>query len=147
MFNLDPAKLLVIAVVAVLLLGPDKLPHVARQAGGAWKSFNDFRQRMEAEVRSNIPDLPSTGDLARMTKSPTALFDHLEKMGGPSSSATRDLSGSNQATVAPIETLGASPEAEMEWVTPDYSETDMVVSPLARPRRTEAVSFGDANLN
>ena len=33
MLNLDPAKLLIIAVVAVILLGPDKLPQVARQAG------------------------------------------------------------------------------------------------------------------
>ncbi len=31
MFNLDPAKLLIIAVVAVILLGPDKLPQVARE--------------------------------------------------------------------------------------------------------------------
>ena len=58
MFNLDPGKLLVIAVVAIILLGPDKLPQVARQVGGAWRSFNDFRHRMESEVRSSMPDLP-----------------------------------------------------------------------------------------
>jgi sec-independent protein translocase protein TatB len=82
MFNLDPAKLLVIGVVAIILLGPDKLPQVARQMGGAWRSFNDFRHRMETEVRSNIPDLPSTNDIARLARSPSALLNHLSNMDG-----------------------------------------------------------------
>ena len=64
MFNLDPGKLLVIAVVAIILLGPDRLPQVARQVGGAWRSFNDFRHRMESEVRSSMPDLPPTSEIA-----------------------------------------------------------------------------------
>lgn len=80
MLNLDPAKLLVIAVVAVILLGPDKLPQVARQVGGAWRSFNEFRHRMETEVRSSIPDLPSSTDIARLARSPSALLNHLSNM-------------------------------------------------------------------
>jgi sec-independent protein translocase protein TatB len=80
MLNLDPAKLLVIAVVAIILLGPDKLPQVARQVGGAWRSFNEFRHKMEAEVRSNMPDLPSTSEIARLARSPSALLDHLSNM-------------------------------------------------------------------
>jgi TatA/E family protein of Tat protein translocase len=90
--NLDPTKLLIIAVVAVILLGPDKLPQVARQAGAAWRSFNDFRRRMEAEVRTSIPDLPSTNDLARLARSPTALLDHLSNMNGTSADTPRDES-------------------------------------------------------
>ena len=80
MFNLDPGKLLIIGVVAILVLGPDKLPEVARQVGGAWRSFNEFRARMESEVRSNLPDLPSTPDIARLAKSPTALLNHLSNV-------------------------------------------------------------------
>ena len=59
MLNLDPGKLLVIGVVAIILLGPDRLPQVARQLGGAWRSFNEFRHRMESEVRNTMPDLPA----------------------------------------------------------------------------------------
>ena len=70
MLNLDPAKLLVIAVVAIILLGPDKLPQVARQVGAAWRSFNEFRHRMETEVRNTMPDLPSTSEIARLARSP-----------------------------------------------------------------------------
>ena len=80
MFNLDPGKLLVIAVVAIILLGPDRLPQVARQVGGAWKSFNEFRHRIESEVRNTVPDLPSTTEIARLARSPSALLDHLSTM-------------------------------------------------------------------
>jgi TatA/E family protein of Tat protein translocase len=80
MFNLDPGKLIVIAVVAIILLGPDKLPQFARQVGGAWRAFNDFRHRMESEVRSTMPDLPPTSEIARLARSPSALLNHLSSM-------------------------------------------------------------------
>src|ERR1700683_882990 len=80
MFNLDTGTLLVIAVVAIILLGPDRLPQVARQLGGAWRSFNDFRHRMESEVRSTMPDLPPTSEIARLARSPSALLNHLSSM-------------------------------------------------------------------
>ena len=80
MLNLDPAKLLVIAVVAIILLGPDRLPQLARQVGAAWRSFNEFRHRMESEVRNTMPDLPSTSEIARLARSPSALLNHLSNM-------------------------------------------------------------------
>jgi len=80
MLNLDPGKLIVIAVVAIILLGPDKLPQFARQVGGAWRSFNDFRHRMESEVRSTMPDLPPTSEIARLARSPSALLNHLSNL-------------------------------------------------------------------
>jgi TatA/E family protein of Tat protein translocase len=83
MFNLDPGKLLIIAVVAVVLLGPDKLPQVARQVGAAWRTFLDFRRRMETEVRGTLPDLPSSAEIARLSRSPTALLNRLSSMGEP----------------------------------------------------------------
>jgi Sec-independent protein translocase protein TatA len=80
MLNLDPAKLLIIAVVAVILLGPDRLPAFARQVGGAWRSFTAYRHRMEQEVRSSMPDLPSSAEIARLARSPSALLDRLATM-------------------------------------------------------------------
>ena len=80
MLNLDPGKLLVIGVVAIILLGPDRLPQVARQIGGAWKTFNEFRHRMETQVRDTMPDLPDTAEIARLARSPSALLNHLSNM-------------------------------------------------------------------
>jgi TatA/E family protein of Tat protein translocase len=127
--NLDPAKLLIIAVVAIILLGPDKLPHVARQIGGTWRSFNSFRQRMESEVRSTMPDLPSTADISRLARSPSALLNHISAM-------------------SPQVERSDSAPAEMSWVTADYSSE--TVSPPSDPRSQhpgESVVAGDASLN
>ena len=80
MLTLSPVKILIILVVAALLVGPDKLPQVARQVGGAWRAFRDFSKKVEDQVRSNVPDLPSTNDLARYARSPVALLDSLAKL-------------------------------------------------------------------
>ena len=102
MLNLDPAKLLVIAVVAVILLGPDRLPRVARQVGAAWRSVNEFRHRMETEVRSSVPDLPTSTDIARLARSPSALLNHLSNMSSDSHQAiATDASGEALLNMAP----------------------------------------------
>ena len=111
MLNLDPGKLLVIAVVAIILLGPDQLPQVARQVGGAWRSFNEFRHRMESEVRSTMPDLPSTSEIARLARSPSALLNHLSNMGTDEARRrTRSRSRPDVGTTGPAADAPPSPE-------------------------------------
>jgi sec-independent protein translocase protein TatB len=58
--NLDPAKLLVIGVLALVLLGPERLPRVARQLGGAWRELTRLRDQVTDEVKAAFPldDLP-----------------------------------------------------------------------------------------
>jgi Sec-independent protein translocase protein TatA len=91
MFNLDPSKLLVIAIVTIIVLGPDRLPQFARQIGGAWRSFSEFRQRMESQVRSSVPDLPSTTELLDYARSPTALLNRLAASDPVDDSAAHSL--------------------------------------------------------
>ena len=133
MLNLDPGKLLVIAVVAVILLGPDKLPQVARQVGGAWRSFNDFRHRMETEVRSSIPDLPSSTDIARLARSPQALLTHLSNMG------TDGADGTAAGTVAadPNSAATNTPNVTVEAST-EPSPFEPAAPPLRRPTRRQS---------
>ena len=107
MFNLDPGKLIVIAVVAIILLGPDKLPQFARQVGGAWRSFNDFRRRMESEVRSTMPDLPPTSEIARLARSPSALLNHLSTLSADDEAADGSFqppvtNGVGEAVASPV---------------------------------------------
>ena len=77
MLSLSPVKLMVVLVVAMILLGPDKMPQLARQMGAAWKTFRTFHQRVEEEVRGTIPDLPSTQELARLARSPVQFLNQL----------------------------------------------------------------------
>src|SRR5580698_198884 len=57
---ISPAKLLVVLVVALIVLGPDKLPQVARQLGALWGDLRRFRSRLESDVRGAFPRLPPT---------------------------------------------------------------------------------------
>jgi sec-independent protein translocase protein TatB len=130
MFNLDPGKLLVIAVIAIILLGPDRLPQVARQLGGAWRSFNDFRHRMETEVRSSMPDLPPTSEIARLARSPSALLNHLSTMSSDP------------------ETPGEPPDGSFQPSTPPAAPTPMTVDrPVPSTGAPEIIVPGDPTLN
>ncbi len=50
-------ELLVIAFVAVLVFGPDRLPELARQAGGMVRKARDFANSARDELRTELgPD-------------------------------------------------------------------------------------------
>lgn len=57
MGGLDPVKILIVLVVAVIVLGPERLPKAARQLGSAWRELSKLRERLESEVRSAMPDM------------------------------------------------------------------------------------------
>ena len=75
--DLSPLKLMIIVAVVLLVMGPDKLPEVAQRLGAGWRALKDLQRRVEAEVREAIPDLPSTGDIARFARSPVNLLNQL----------------------------------------------------------------------
>jgi len=143
MFNLDPGKLLVIAVVAIILLGPDRLPQVARQVGGAWRSFNEFRHRMESEVRNTMPDLPPTSEIARLARSPSALLNHLSNM-----SSDEEPDGTFQppaATEPPAEIPVTPPAASA--APPPAPAPVRADGPPTSPPASGVVVPGDPSLN
>jgi TatA/E family protein of Tat protein translocase len=74
---LSPIKIMVIVAVVLLLMGPDKLPEVAHRLGSSWRALKRLQERVESEVREAIPDLPSTGDIARIVRSPINLLNQL----------------------------------------------------------------------
>ena len=85
---LSPAKLLVILVVALIVLGPDKLPKMAKQIGSLWGDFRRFRQRLESDVRGSFPDLPSTETIAQAVRSPVSFLDSLADTHGAENDGT-----------------------------------------------------------
>jgi Sec-independent protein translocase protein TatA len=74
---LDPGKLLVIGVVALVVLGPDHLPKVAKTVGSFWSDFTRWRASVDAQVRAAFPDLPATHEIAAAVRSPLVLLDRL----------------------------------------------------------------------
>jgi Sec-independent protein translocase protein TatA len=68
---------MVIVGVVLLLMGPDKLPEVAHKLGATWRAIKNLQEKVEAEVREAIPNLPSTGDIARIARSPVNILNQL----------------------------------------------------------------------
>ena len=77
MFSLSPIKILVVVAVVLVLLGPDKLPEVANKLGRSWRALKRLQERVESEVRSAVPDLPSSAEIARIARSPVNLLNQL----------------------------------------------------------------------
>jgi sec-independent protein translocase protein TatB len=166
MLNLDPGKLLVIGVIAIILLGPDRLPQVARQLGGAWRSFNEFRHRMESEVRNTMPDLPPTSEIARLARSPSALLYHLSNMSSdeapdgsfqpptvPSENGTAAAGADANGAVADASPAATQPEAGRDGqATPAPApaprpQPNRAERPLPAPQPSGVVVPGDPTLN
>jgi sec-independent protein translocase protein TatB len=102
---ISPAKLLVVLIVALIVLGPDKLPQVARQLGAMWGDLRRFRTRLESDVRGAFPDLPPTHEVAQAVRSPLAFLDRLADEHEKSKAATEgeadEVAGAPLATGPP----------------------------------------------
>lgn len=134
MLGLSPIRLLIIVVVALIVLGPDKLPQFARQAGAAWKTLRSLQERVEGEIREVVPDLPRSADIARYARSPISLLNQLADRAGAEEAAASD---------------GAASEADadgsasgIEGFSAPEGEPPSVLDPDRPP-----VAWGDPSLN
>lgn len=67
MFDIGPAEIVVLAIVAIVVFGPDKLPQFARQAGRflrtARRMMDDAKSDLSAEMGSDFEDLKNLREL------------------------------------------------------------------------------------
>lgn len=67
MFDIGPAEILVVIVVAVIVFGPDKLPEFARQAGRfvrtARRMMDDAKSDLAAEMGDDFESLKELREL------------------------------------------------------------------------------------
>ena len=54
MFNIGPMELLVLAVVGLIVLGPDRLPGLARDAGRLIRSLREMATGARAQLREEL---------------------------------------------------------------------------------------------
>lgn len=61
MFNIGPMELVVLAIVGLVVLGPEKLPEIARDAGRILRSLRDLatgaRQQLRDELGPEFADV------------------------------------------------------------------------------------------
>jgi sec-independent protein translocase protein TatB len=54
MFDLSISKLLVLAVIALVIFGPNELPRIARQAGRALRDLREIAEGAKADLREGL---------------------------------------------------------------------------------------------
>lgn len=54
MFNIGAGEFIMLAVLALVLVGPDRLPHVASEAAKILKKLRNLSQTATAELRENL---------------------------------------------------------------------------------------------
>ncbi|MEI6405926.1 MAG: sec-independent translocase [Actinomycetes bacterium] len=54
MFNIGAGEFIMLAVLALILVGPDRLPHVAAEAAKMLKKVRAMSQTATAELRENL---------------------------------------------------------------------------------------------
>ena len=115
MFNVGGGEILVILLLALLVLGPDKLPEYARKAGRYMNEFRrltsgfqeEFRSAMDLSDKdsSSAPATASSGDaLDRATEGPRLVAQ-------PEAPAPATPSSSPTQGDAPVAPVAAGPEA------------------------------------
>jgi Tat protein translocase TatB subunit len=68
-FNVGPAEVLMILVVALLVLGPKRLPEAARQMGKAMSEFRRVSSDLQSEVRTAFAE-PEVAEPAAVEPKP-----------------------------------------------------------------------------
>jgi len=112
MFNVGGSELLIISLVALIVIGPARLPEVARQVGKIYADFKrvsngfqrDFREAMRDPVGDVIRDVTATAELAEIEQAESVVDDAataetdtaLEEM-GDDDSATSDTAETDTA--------------------------------------------------
>lgn len=69
MFNLSGSEIIFLVVIALVVLGPDKLPEAMRKAGKFYADFkkmtNGFQNEMKSVLEEPMRELRETADLAK----------------------------------------------------------------------------------
>jgi hypothetical protein len=128
MLNLDPAKLVVILLLALVVMGPEKMQSSARHFGALWRSVTEFREKAEQQVRDAMPDL----DLPRIPTSPR----------GALAGYVSDL-----LTIPPATPSGSPVEVAAGAESLPRDHPPSVAAPRNVPRNPAAVQTDDVSMN
>jgi sec-independent protein translocase protein TatB len=114
-FGINLSELFVLAVVAVLIFGPEKLPDVARKAGRVMRYLrgiaNDAREHVRDEFGDDVADFDPRGlhpkNLARSVLGAEAV-DDLNSMARDTRSSLEQVTDATKAAGTPTGTTKAA---------------------------------------
>jgi Tat protein translocase TatB subunit len=97
MLNIGPQELLIILIIALIVVGPQRLPGLGRSIGRSLRELRNAQDEVKRTIRGNLDDEPPNGSSARPAPS-----------GGPASGV--GVTPAAGETIPPV-AAGAGPTA------------------------------------
>ena len=94
MFNIGPAEMIVILVIALIVFGPKRLPEIGRTVGKSLREFRRATQDIRDEFEGSLQDEPETpaADPAKTVGEPN--LPETEAGASPDGAGSKSLDGS-----------------------------------------------------
>jgi sec-independent protein translocase protein TatB len=116
MFDIAFSELIIIAVVALIVIGPERLPKAARTLGHLFGRLQRYVNDVKADINREME------------------LDELRKLQAQVQTAARDLESSVQAAARDVETSARSLETELNQAAADDNASSAAsLPPLTEP--------------
>ncbi len=124
MFDVGFSELILLAVVALVVLGPEKLPHAARMAG-AWlgrirRTMTNLQMEIEKEVSAQEMRDRINQEIERLKSSQASFNDEVKTVENTIRQTIDESSNTFDAptTAEPVEAIAPEPLLETDVVPP-----------------------------
>ena len=117
MFDLSFTKILVLAVIALIIFGPDQLPKIARQAGQALRDLRLIAERAKADLEEGLgPEFRDfdINDLNPKNFVRKHLWDEFDGNGGGNGNGATDVAHRPETPGTALLSPGESPPYDSE---------------------------------
>jgi sec-independent protein translocase protein TatB len=104
-FNLSLTHMVVVGIVALVVLGPERLPGVARTAGNLYREWKRISGGLQAEVRDVLSEFtePFSEPINDLRSTIQPMVSGTTSAGpGPASDSSEPTSGSGPVIVSPL---------------------------------------------
>jgi sec-independent protein translocase protein TatB len=109
LFDLSFVKIAVLAVIALVVFGPDQLPKMAAQAGRALRDVRRMAENARADLQQHLPDELQDFDVADLNPKHFVRKHLLDEVNGLGATGTESAVAGGTAGLAATATATAEP--------------------------------------
>jgi sec-independent protein translocase protein TatB len=113
LFDLSFVKIAVLAVIALVVFGPDQLPKMAAQAGRALRDVRRMAENARADLQQHLPDELQDFDVADLNPKHFVRKHLLDEFNGLGATGAESAVASGTAGLAATATATATAEAAL----------------------------------
>lgn len=111
MFDLSISKILVLALIALVVFGPDQLPRIAKRVGGALRDLRRIAEGAKADLQEGLGPEFADFEISDLNPKNFVRRQLLDTIDGDGAASARNADGANGARVLPP---GESPPYDAE---------------------------------